>query len=212
MQPRRLPSITPFFAGFLAIAGSLVMAPVRGEDPAAWARTHQAELVELYRHFHAHPELSFEERETAARFAKELRAAGIDVTEGVAKTGVVGLLKNGSGPIVMIRTDLDALPVTEQTGLAYASKVKVKAEAGETGVMHACGHDIHITSFLGTARWFASNKDRWHGTLFFLGQPAEERVGGAKVMLQEGLFTKFPKPDYAIALHCDPKLATGKVG
>jgi hippurate hydrolase len=169
-------------------------------------------LVELYRHFHLHPELSFEERETGTRVAKELRAVGVEVTEGVAKTGVVGILKNGNGPIVMIRTDLDALPVTEQTGLAYASKTKVKGEAGETGVMHACGHDIHITNLIGTARWFAANKDQWKGTLMFLGQPAEERVGGAKVMLEGGLFTRFPKPDYAIALHCDSTLATGKVG
>jgi amidohydrolase len=185
---------------------------VRGEAPAAWAKAHLPELVELYRHFHAHPELSFEEKETGARVAKELRTAGIEVTEGVAKTGVVGILKNGSGPTVLIRCDLDALPVTEQTGLAYASRVKVKGEAGETGVMHACGHDIHITNLIATARWFAANKDQWQGTLFFLGQPAEERVGGAKVMLEEGLFTRFPRPDYAIALHCDSTLATGKVG
>jgi amidohydrolase len=178
-----------------------------GEDASTWAKAHVSELVELYRHFHAHPELSFEEYETGSRVAKELRAAGIEVTEKVAKTGVVGVLKNGDGPIVMIRTDLDALPVTEQTGLAYASKVKVKGEAGETGVMHACGHDIHITNLIGTARWFAANKDQWKGTLIFLGQPAEERIGGAKVMLEEGLFTKFPRPDYAIALHCDPALA-----
>jgi amidohydrolase len=187
-------------------------AVVQAEEPSAWAKAHSSELVELYRHFHATPELSFEERETGARVAKELRATGMEVTDKVAKTGVVGILKNGNGPTVLIRTDLDALPVTEQTGLAYASKVKVKGEAGETGVMHACGHDIHITNLIGTARWFAANKDRWHGTLFFLGQPAEERVGGAKVMLEEGLFTKFPRPDYAIALHCDPSLATGKVG
>src|SRR5436305_1068859 len=125
------------------------------DDASAWAKTHQSELVELYKHFHTHPELSFEEYETGPRLAKELRAVGIEVTEGVAKTGVVGVLKNGNGPTVMIRTDLDALPVTEQTGLSYASKVKVKSEAGETGVMHACGHDIHITSLIGTAQWFA---------------------------------------------------------
>ncbi len=182
------------------------------EDAAAWAKAHQSELVELYKHFHTHPELSFEEYETGPRVAKELRALGIDVTEGVAKTGVVGVLKNGDGPTVMIRTDLDALPVIEQTGLAYASKVKVKTEAGETGVMHACGHDIHMTSLIGTARWFATHKDQWNGTLIFLGQPAEERVGGAKVMIEEGLFKRFPRPDYAIALHCDSALATGKVG
>jgi amidohydrolase len=213
---------TMFFRGVFTAGAKLVLsvglmiafatAGARGENATAWAKAHASELVELYRHFHSHPELSFEERDTGARVAKELRATGMDVTDGVAKTGVVGILKNGNGPTVMIRTDLDALPVTEQTGLAYASTVKVKGEAGETGVMHACGHDIHITNLIGTARWFAAHKDQWHGTLFFLGQPAEERVGGAKVMLDEGLFTKFPKPDYAIALHCDPSLATGKVG
>lgn len=182
------------------------------EEPAAWAKAHAEELVELYRHFHAHPELSFFETETAARFAKELKAAGAEVTENVGKTGVVGVLKNGDGPTVMLRTDLDALPVTELTGLAYASQVKVKTEAGETGVMHACGHDIHITNLIGVARWFAEHKDQWQGTLVFLGQPAEERGSGAKAMLDDGLLTKFPKPDYAVALHCDSELATGKVG
>ena len=196
---------------FLAVSG-LVSRPVLADEPKAWATKHAAELVQLYQEFHAKPELSFEEVETAARVAKELRAAGIDVTEKVGRLGIVGLLKNGAGPTVMIRCDLDGLPVTEQTGLAYASKVKVKSDAGETGVMHACGHDIHITNLIGTARWFAEHKDQWHGTLMFLGQPAEERVGGAKVMLEDGLFTRFPKPDYAIALHCDSSLATGKVG
>src|SRR5262245_12804522 len=137
----------------------------RAEEPKAWAQKHAGEVVELYRHVHAHPELSFEEVETAARVAKELRAVGAEVTEKVGRLGVVGLLKNGAGPTVMIRTDLDALPVTERTGLAYASKVKVKGEAGETGVMHACGHDIHITNLIGAARWFAANKDQWQGTL-----------------------------------------------
>jgi hippurate hydrolase len=182
------------------------------EEPAAWTKAHLGELVELYRHFHAHPELSFQEKETAARLARELRAVGIEVTEGVGLTGVVGVLKNGSGPTVMLRTDLDALPVTEQTGLAYASRVKVKSDAGETGVMHACGHDIHITNLIGAARWFAANKPQWQGTIVFLGQPAEERGGGAKKMLDDGLFTRFPRPDYALALHCDAALATGKVG
>src|SRR6478735_10066315 len=186
----------------VAILNAEFAAKAVAEEPAAWVKANAEELVGLYRHFHAHPELSFEERETGARVAKELRVAGMEVTDGVAKTGVVGILKNGDGPIVMIRTDLDALPVTEQTGLAYASKVKVKADAGETGVMHACGHDIHITNLIGTARWLAANKDRWKGTLIFLGQPAEERVGGAKAMIEAGSFTRFPKPDYAIALHC----------
>jgi hippurate hydrolase len=171
-----------------------------------------AELVELYRHFHSHPELSFFEKETAARLAKELRDVGGEVTEGVGGTGVVGVLKNGAGRTVLVRTDLDALPVTEQTGLAYASQVKVASDAGETGVMHACGHDIHITNLIGVARWFAAHKDKWKGTLIFIGQPAEERGSGAKKMLEDGLFTRFPKPDYCLALHVDSELATGKVG
>jgi len=202
-----------FAATAATVIGTIgVGVQLRGEDAAAWGKAHQSELVELYRYFHTHPELSFEEHETSARMAKELRAAGIEVTDGIAKTGIVGVLKNGAGPTVMIRTDLDALPVTEQTGLAYASKVKVKGEAGETGVMHACGHDIHITNLIATARCFAANKDQWKGTLIFLGQPAEERVGGAKAMIEAGLFTRFPRPDYAIALHCDSTLAAGKVG
>jgi amidohydrolase len=201
-----------FFVAFLVFSIGVETRTARAEDPASWAKAHLSELVGLYRHFHAHPELSFQEHETAARVAKELRAAGIDVTEGVAKTGVVGILKNGAGPTVLVRTDLDALPVTEQTGLAYASQVKAKTDSGETGVMHACGHDIHITNLIATARWFAGNKDQWKGTLIFLGQPAEERGGGAKAMLADGLFTKFPKPDYALALHCDPASAAGKVG
>jgi hippurate hydrolase len=184
----------------------------RGETPAAWAKVHAEELVELYRHFHTHPELSFQEKETAARVAQELKAVGAEVTEKVGGTGVVGILKNGEGKTVLVRTDLDGLPVTEQTGLAYASQVKVKSDAGETGVMHACGHDIHITNLIATARWFAAHKDQWKGTLIFLGQPAEERGSGAKAMLEDGLFTKFPKPDYCLALHVDSELETGKVG
>lgn len=184
----------------------------RGEAPATWANAHADELIELYRHFHTHPELSFEEKETAARVAQELRAVGAEVTEKVGGTGVVGILKNGEGKTVLLRTDLDALPVTEQTGLAYASQVKVETDDGETGVMHACGHDIHITNLIATARWFAAHKDQWKGTLIFLGQPAEERGSGAKAMLEDGLFTKFPKPDYCLALHVDSELETGKVG
>ena len=181
-------------------------------DAKSWAKEHIDELVTLYQHFHSHPELSFEEKETAARLAKELRAAGAEVTEGIGGYGVVGILKNGDGPTVMLRSDLDALPVTEMTGLAYASQVKVKGEAGETGVMHACGHDIHITNLIAVARYFAAHKDTWKGTLMFLGQPAEERGSGAKKMLDDGLLTKFPKPNFAVALHCDATLATGRVG
>lgn len=186
--------------------------PSLAEEPAAWAKAHMDEIGELYRHFHSHPELSFLEKETAARLAKELKAVGCEVTENVGGTGVVGIMKNGDGKTVLVRTDLDALPVTEQTGLAYASKVKVELDDVETGVMHACGHDIHITNLIAAARWFAANKDHWKGTLIFLGQPAEERGSGAKKMLDDGLFTRFPKPDYCLALHCDSELATGKVG
>jgi hippurate hydrolase len=194
----------------LTLLGTVV--PTRAEEPAAWVKAHLDEVVSLYRHFHAHPELSFMEKETAARLANELRGVGAEVTEGIGGTGVVGVLKNGAGRTVLLRTDLDALPVTEQTGLAYASQVKVELDGLPTGVMHACGHDIHITNLIAVARWFAAHKDQWKGTLIFLGQPAEERGSGAKRMLDDGLFTRFPKPDYCLALHCDAELATGKVG
>lgn len=209
MIPRHAPiALLSLFltAGFVA--------PARTQEPRAWAEKHLDEIVELYRHFHAHPELSFMEKETAARLANELRAAGVEVTENVGGTGVVGLLKNGAGKTIMLRTDLDALPVTEQTGLAYASKVKVAdpSTGVEVGVMHACGHDIHITNLIATARYLAEHKDQWKGTVMFVGQPAEERGSGAKAMLDDGLFTKFPKPELAIALHDDATLEANKVG
>lgn len=194
------------------VASGSAVAVAVGQTPADWVQKELPALVELYRHFHAHPELSFQEHQTAGRVAQELRSAGWEVTEGVGKTGVVGVLRNGSGRTVMWRCDLDALPVTEQTGLAYASKVTVPTEAGSTGVMHACGHDIHITNLIAAARYFAQHKDQWQGTLLFVAQPAEERVGGAQAMLEDGLFTRFPRPDVALALHCDSQLATGRVG
>jgi len=160
-------------------------------------------LDALYKHLHAHPELSLQEVQTAARMAKELRALGFQVTEKVGGNGIVGVLKNGKGPTVLVRTDLDALPVTEKTGLPYASKVRLRDQAGrDVGAMHACGHDVHMTSWVGTARVLASMKDRWAGTLVFIGQPAEEIGTGARRMLADGLFTRFPRPDYALALHC----------
>ena len=195
-------SVVVFFASF-----------ARAEDPQAWIDKQLPQAVELYRHFHQTPELSFEERNTSERFAKELRDVGCEVTTGVGGFGVVGILANGEGPRLMIRADLDALPVTEVTNLKYASKVKVKDSTGkETGVMHACGHDIHMTSLLTSARYLATHKDKWRGTIMFIGQPAEERGGGAQMMLKDGLFTKFPKPDFALALHVDSVLASGKVG
>lgn len=196
-------------------ANALAQAP-RAETPAPkeWiaAGDHLESLFQLYQHLHTHPELSYEEEETGKRIGDELRAVGFAVTNGIGGHGVVGVLKNGAGPTVMVRTDLDALPVTEETNLIYASQVRVTTKEGvETGVMHACGHDVHMTSFVGTARYLAANKDRWAGTLVFIGQPAEERGAGAKAMLDDGLFEKFPRPDYALALHVDSALDSGKI-
>jgi hippurate hydrolase len=161
-------------------------------------------LEDLYKHLHAHPDLSYHEQKSAARMAKELRELGFTVTEHVGGHGVVGVLKNGDGPTVLVRTDLDALPVVEATGLPYASKVTARDKDGnEVGVMHACGHDMHMTCWVGTARVLAALKDHWRGTLVFIGQPAEEVGAGARSMLDGGLFTNFPRPDYALALHCD---------
>ncbi|WP_164103780.1 M20 metallopeptidase family protein [Candidatus Laterigemmans baculatus] len=180
--------------------------------PAAWFAEHETELVELYRWFHTHPELSFAEEETAARLAAALREAGFEVTEKVGGHGVVGLLKNGEGPTVMLRTDLDALPVSEQTQLPYASQKRVELESGgTTGVMHACGHDVHMTNLVAVARYLAHSRDTWSGTLMVIGQPAEERGAGARAMLEEGLFERFPKPDYAIALHVNSNTPAGTV-
>ena len=169
-------------------------------------------LRDLYTHLHAHPELSHLEEKTAARFASELRAAGYEVTEKVGGHGVVGVLKSGPGPTVLLRTDLDALPVKEQTGLAYASSQTQKDITGDVvPVMHACGHDMHITSVLGAARLLAKQTNLFSGTLVIIGQPAEERGAGARAMLKEGLFTRFPKPDYCLALHVDSDLVAGKI-
>lgn len=170
------------------------------------------DLVALYKHLHANPELSFFEEKTAARLAKELRDLGFEVTEKVGGHGIVGVFKNGAGPTVMVRTDLDALPIVERTGVDYASKVRIRdAEGKEVGVMHACGHDMHMTCWTGTAKVLVGLKDQWKGTLVFIGQPAEERGAGAKAMLEAGLFTRFPKPNYAIALHCDGSVAHGQI-
>jgi amidohydrolase len=195
----------------------------RGQEPSRpdqsppaqtdkWFPEHQDELVALYTHLHTHPELSYQEVETAARIAQELTQAGAKVTRGVGKLGVVGVLENGPGPVVLVRTDMDALPVVEQTGLPYASKVKARDKQGrEVGVMHACGHDMHMTCFVGTARWLAEHKDRWSGTVVMIAQPAEEAIGGARNMLDDGLYKRFPKPDFAIALHCHAGEPAGNV-
>ena len=170
------------------------------------------DLVGLYQHLHSHPELSLNEHKTAARMAEELNKAGFAVTRNVGGTGVVGVFKNGDGPTILVRTDMDALPVAEQTGVPYASKVRVRDKAGnEVGVMHACGHDVHMSYWVGTARTLTTLKDRWAGTLVFIAQPAEEIGAGAKAMLADGLFEKFPKPDYALALHAEPRLPAGVI-
>jgi hippurate hydrolase len=185
----------------------------RADAPDQWAKAHAGELVELYRQFHRQPELSSQEEKTAARVAELWRQAGFDVTTGVGGHGVVGLLKNGPGPTLMLRTDLDALPVVEATGLVYASQEKVTSKDGTTtGVMHACGHDIHITNLVGVAQFLGSHKRDWSGTVLLVGQPAEERGEGARRMLEDGLFSRFPRPDMALALHVDATLEAGKVG
>ncbi len=203
------------FLMFVSIGLGLLDSSVFGSDDSlsGWSKQQVDELVGLYRDFHANPELSFREERTAARLAEELKKVGVEVTTGVGRQGVVGLLKNGDGPVMMLRTDLDALPVVEATGLPFASTVKTKDPKGnDVGVMHACGHDIHITCQIGTARYLASHKDEWRGTVVFVGQPAEEVGGGAEAMLKDGLFTRFPKPQYALALHVDASLPTGKIG
>jgi hippurate hydrolase len=171
-----------------------------------------AELVDLYKHFHQNPELSLMEEKSAARLAKEIKALGFEVTEKVGGTGVVAVLRNGKGPTVLVRADMDALPIIEKTGLPYASKVMTRDRIGrEVGVMHACGHDVHMTCWVGVARVLASIKERWSGTLVFIAQPAEEIGSGARMMLADGLYRRFPKPDYCLALHADALLEAGHI-
>src|SRR5882762_8365983 len=163
--------------------------------------TDYPELHALYKDIHAHPELAFQEEKTAAKLAAEMRAIGFEVTEKVGKTGLVALYKNGDGPTIMVRTDLDALPMEEKTGLPYASRDKTIWQERETFVTHSCGHDIHMASWVGTAKTLVGLKDQWKGTLMFIAQPAEEIGSGAKAMLADGLFTRFKKPDFGFALH-----------
>ncbi len=206
----------PVILAFLAIS-------VNGQQLSLDAMIERdlSSLLTTYKALHAAPELSRREEKTAAFVAGELRKLGFTVTERIGKYqdanvtsyGLVGVMKNGPGPTVLVRTDLDALPVEEKTGVPYASQVKTKNDAGvEVSVMHACGHDIHMTSFLGTAKLLTELKNRWSGTLIMLGQPAEETGEGAKAMLSDGLYTNFPRPDFAIAMHDKPELETGKVG
>lgn len=204
-----------FHTAASALALAITASPALAEAPATRAAI-EAEydnyLAPLFLDFHANPELSFMENRTAAKMAAELKAAGLEVTTGVGKTGVVGMLRNGDGPLIMLRADMDGLPVEEKSGLAYASKATQMGDDGkEYPVMHACGHDVHITSMVGTARRLVAMKDQWKGTLMFVVQPAEERVGGAKAMIADGLYDRFGKPDYALAFHVASVLPTGAV-
>jgi amidohydrolase len=201
--------------GILIPFALLASAPALAEpDYAAAIRAdYDANLAPLFDYFHRNPELSFREVNTGARMAKELRAIpGIVVTEKVGQTGVVGVMKNGAGPTVLIRADMDGLPVEEKSGLSYASKARqVGVDGKDSPVMHACGHDTHITGMIATAKRLAAMKDRWAGTIVFVVQPAEEALGGADAMVKDGIYTRFPKPDYALAYHVAAELPTGHV-
>lgn len=202
-----------FLITYFLVAPSAVGAPL----PAAWlAGEVTANLPQWSRFYidrHQSPELSYHEKQAAAAVAAALRTAGFEVSEGVGGFGLVGVLRNGSGPVVLVRTDLDALPVLEETGLSYASKVKAQDDLGrEVSVMHACGHDLHMTVFTAVAAVLARHREAWKGTLVFVGQPAEERGGGARSMLQAGVYQKFPIPTVAVALHSHAALPVGTVG
>ena len=198
---------------FLSAGLCRAESPVASEGlEAAARRDYDKHLAALFEYFHRNPELSFLETATAARLAKELRSAGAKVTTGVGGTGVVGMLRNGEGPTVLVRADMDGLPIREESGLDYAStKTQTQADGSEVPVMHACGHDVHMTSLVGTARWLAANRDRWSGTAMLIGQPAEERIGGAKAMLADGLYERFGVPDHALGLHVMAGGPTGRV-
>ena len=191
----------------------LAAAPVQADELRDAVTADLPALVELYKDLHANPELSFQEVETAKKLAARARAMGFEVTEGVGKTGVVAVMRNGDGPTVMLRADMDGLPVIEQTGLPYASKRRAVPQTGiETGVMHACGHDTHMAAWIGTAQLLSERKDQWSGTLVMILQPAEEIGEGAKAMLDDGLYTRFPKPDYVLAFHDAAQAPAGHIG
>lgn len=199
------------FFFFLAAAALAADPPV--ESITKLVEGQKEPLLDLYKHLHSNPELSFHEEKTSHRLAEEMRKIGFEVTAKVGGWGVVAVLKNGEGKTVLVRTDMDALPVRELTGFPFASKVRTKDDQGnEVPVMHACGHDIHMTCWIGVAKTLMAMRDQWKGTLVFIGQPAEERSGGAEPMIKDGLFTRFPKPDVCLALHCSSELAAGTLG
>jgi hippurate hydrolase len=209
------------FPFFILVSASFATSLFAQPTPQSLANAELPSLLAIYKDLHAHPELPTREEKSAAFVAKELKAAGCEVTERVGKYnkpgktcyGVVGVMRNGGGPTVLVRTDMDALPVQEETGVPYASKVVTKNDEGEdVSVMHACGHDVHMATFIGVARSLAKLKDQWHGTIVFVGQPAEELGIGARALLKDGLYTRFPKPDFALGLHDSAQIEAGKIG
>jgi amidohydrolase len=209
------------FVSFLSSSILFAVPAFAQQTPQSLADAELPSLLAIYKDIHTHPELSGHEERTAALIAKELRAAGCQVTDHFGKYenpklrgyGIVGVMKNGDGPTVLVRTDMDALPVDEETGLPYASKVVTKNDEGkDVHVMHACGHDAHMAAFIGTARALAKLKDQWHGTILFVAQPAEETGNGARALLKDGLYEKFGKPNFALGFHDKADLETGKIG
>ena len=208
-RPRSFARLLACSLGVLLFVPLVVSAQSLGDAIQA---DYDNELGALFEHFHRNPELSFREEKTAVRLAEELRKSGVEVTTGIGRTGIVGMLRNGPGPTVLVRADMDGLPVEEQSELPYESKARqVDLSGEEVPVMHACGHDVHITALVGTARRLAAMKDRWSGTVMFIGQPAEERISGAREMLEDGLYERFGVPDYALAFHVSAGEPAGKV-
>jgi amidohydrolase len=204
---------TKLFAALLLTCAAAVPFPAAAQDLRQAIHADMPDLMTLYRDLHAHPELSMQETRSAARMADEARRAGFTVTTGVGRTGVVAVLSNGPGPILLLRADMDALPVEEQTGLPFASHVRGTSLTGvESGVMHACGHDTHMTTWVGTARRMAAMRGQWSGTLVMIAQPGEEIGAGARAMLDDGLYTRFPHPTHAIAFHDSASLPAGVIG
>lgn len=201
-----------YLAAPAILALAAPQAPVQNEIRSAIVQDYDEYLGPLFEHFHRNPELSFLEHKTAARLAAELRAAGAEVTEGVGGTGLVGILSNGEGPLVLVRADMDGLPIKEQSGLQYASQATFTPDDGsELPVMHGCGHDVHMTAMVAVARWMSRHKDQWSGKVMFVGQPAEERIGGARAMLKDGLYERFGVPDQALAMHVSAGSPAGKI-
>src|SRR5271165_684675 len=203
----------------LAMSLTLQLAAQSSADLKSSAQAQLPALTETYKHLHRNPELSHHEEKTSAYLAGELRKLGYTVTEHVGKYhdgsqayGIVAVMQNGAGPRLFIRSDMDALPVEEKTGLDYASTVRTKNDQGQdVGVMHACGHDIHMTVLLGVAKEMAERNAQWHGTLFLIGQPSEETIDGARAMLADGLYERFGRPDFVLSEHDNPFYAAGSI-